>query len=263
MTTVQTPEEFLDLWDDECNFYVGADLIRFDLALPSAEQIVDTLRTSEQCKINFFEAQDDAETEDLRQRMRSAPLEQVIDLPFNLSHFHLNEFYPEGRFLADFQRQVMIPWRTLLSRLGLTFMRCYPIIFISGKNRSSQYHVDVSHVLAWQVHGTKTFHGFHEPAKYGPVDDVVHHRDKYVSPLPPEHIEPADVLSCEMQPGDLLWNQLLTPHWVTGSQDEIAVSINISHGGVQHMGQFCPREQALRQRWQEHPDEAWLVDERY
>jgi hypothetical protein len=50
---------------------------------------------------------------------------------------------------------------------------------------------------------------------------------------------------------------------VTGTDDEIAVSVNISHGGVQHQGRFCPNEQILRRRWQDHPDEAWLVDERY
>ena len=44
---------------------------------------------------------------------------------------------------------------------------------------------------------------------------------------------------------------------------DIAVSINISHGGLAYQGRFCPNEQVLRARWEEHPDEAWLVDERY
>ena len=39
------------------------------------------------------------------------------------------------------------------------------------------------------------------------------------------------------------------------------MSVNISHGGVQHGGLFCPNEQVLRRRWEDHPDEAWLVEQ--
>ncbi len=261
--TARTTEQFLAHWDDTRNFFLGPELICFDMELPPAEQIVDILRVDELCKINFFDTEDEQEAEALRERFGRLPLEQVIDLPFNLSHFDLNRFYGEGQFLADFQRQVMIPWRTFLSATGLTFMRCYPIIFISGKRRSSQYHVDISHVVAWQVHGTKTFNGFQDPEKYGPIQDVVDNGKKYRSSLPPDGIDPDDILACHMEPGDLLWNQLQTPHWVTGTADEIAVSVNISHGGVQYDGQFCPNERVLRRRWKEHPDEAWLIDERY
>ena len=70
------------------------------------------------------------------------------------------------------------------------------------------------------------------------------------------------MISYEMQSGALLWNQLLTPHWVEAS-DEIAVSVNISHGGVRYMGEFCDNEQVLRARWDKHPQEAWLTDLRY
>jgi hypothetical protein len=262
--TARTTEQFLQHWDDRRNFLLGPELISFAMQLPPAEQIVDILRTDEKVKINFFEAQDDDEAESLRQHFRTAPLEQVIDLPFNLSHFDLHHWYDSGRFLADFQRQVMIPWRTFLSAAGLTFMRCYPIIFISGKRRSSRYHADISHVLAWQTHGVKTFQGFKDPEKYAPIQDVVDNRASYGgSNLPPDGIESQDILAYRMEPGDILWNQLQTPHWVTGSNDEIAVSVNISHGGVQHQGRFCANEQVLRNRWKEHPDEAWLIDERY
>ena len=261
--TARTVEQFLAHWHDTRNFLLGPDLISFALQLPSAEQLVDILRTDDKSSINFFGATDESEAEALRQRFRTGPLEQVIDLPFNLAHFDLQRWFGTGQFLTDFQRQVMIPWRTFLSAAGLTFMRCYPIIFISGKRRSSRYHVDNSHVLAWQTHGVKTFHGFKDPEKYAPIQDVVDNRTAYASDLPPAGIVAADLLSYRMEPGALLWNQLQTPHWVTGTDDEIAVSINISHGGVQHQGQFCPNEQALRRRWKDHPAEAWLVDERY
>ena len=175
--------------------------------------------------------------------------------------FFLQNFYDPGSFLHEFQKKVMIPWRTFLSSTGLTWQRCYPIIFISGKGCSSTYHVDVSHVLAWQIHGTKVFKGFKDPAKYGPIQHVVDNRKEYLITLPPE-VDPNDVLTYRMEAGDLLWNQLLTPHWVTAGED-VAVSINISHGGISHQGDFCPNEQVLRKRWEDHPKEAWLADQRY
>ena len=261
--TARTTEQFLAYWHDTRNFLLGPELISFDMALPPAEQIVDILRADEKAKINFFETEDEEEAEALREHFRTAPLEQIIDLPFNLSHFDLNHWYGDGQFLGQFQRDVMIPWRTFLSAAGLTFMRSYPIIFISGKQRSSQYHVDNSHVVAWQTHGTKTFNGFKDPEKYAPIQDVVDKRDTYPSTLPPDGIDADDILAYRMEPGAVLWNQIKTPHWVTGSDDEIAVSVNISHGGVQYQGQFCPNEQVLRKRWEKHPEEAWLIDERY
>ena len=66
-----------------------------------------------------------------------------------------------------------------------------------------------------------------------------------------------------MQPGDLLWNQLLTPHWVTAGADKAAFSLNISHGGLRHRGEFLANEVPLRKRWQDHPEEAWVADLRY
>lgn len=260
--TARTQDDFLVLWNQTRNFLLGPELIEFKMDLPSAEEIVDILRQHPDTKLNAHKLEDEAAQADLIEKLRSAPLEQVVDLPFNISMFELHNFYGTGQFLQEFQQRVMIPWRTFLSRAGLTWQRCYPIIFISGKGCSSQFHADNSHVAAWQIHGTKAFHGFQDPDRYGSAQDIVDRREDYRSKRPPQH-DPADLLSYIMTPGDLLWNQLLTPHWVDAGTDDIAVSVNISHGGIQHQGQFCPNEQILRQRWEEHPSEAWLVDERY
>ncbi|MBT3345624.1 MAG: hypothetical protein HN712_18550 [Gemmatimonadetes bacterium] len=260
--TARRREEFLLLWNETRNFLLGRELIHFDLDFPSAEEIVDILRQHGDTKLSSNQLEDDAAEADLVDKLRNAPLEQVMDLPFNIATFELHNFYGPGQFLEEFQQRVMIPWRTFLSAAGLTWQRCYPIIFISGKGCSSQFHADNSHVMAWQIHGTKAFHGFQDPSKYGPIQRIVDERNQYRSRLPPEH-DPADLLSYFMEPGDMLWNQLLTPHWVDGGNDDIAVSVNISHGGIQHAGQFCPNEQVLRRRWEDHPEEAWLVDQRY
>ena len=180
---------------------------------------------------------------------------------FSLANFFLHNFYEPDGFLRDFQKDVMIPWRSFLSSMGLTWQRCYPIFFISGKNSSSTYHVDVSHVLAWQIHGVKVFNGFRDPENHAGVQHIVDNRNEYRVESPP-NFDPDLILTYRMNPGDILWNQLLTPHWVD-SEDEIAVSVNISHGGIAYHKTFCPNEQILRKRWEEHPDEAWLVDDRY
>jgi hypothetical protein len=174
----------------------------------------------------------------------------------------LQNFYGEGQFLKDFQRKVMIPWRSFLASNGFTWQRCYPIIFISGKHCHSSYHMDTSHVVAWQIWGVKYFNAFKNPYKYAPLDVAVNNRETLRRPYgPPDH-EPDDVLSYKMEKGDLLWNQILTPHWVPAG-DSVAVSVNISHGGISYGGKFCPNETALRKRWETHPGEAWLVDTRY
>lgn len=260
--TARSPEDFLHLWKETRNFLLGPELIQFDMEFPDAEQIVDILRKHPDAKLGSNRLDDEAAEADLVEKLRNAPLEQIVDLPFNIAMFELHNFYGEGQFLREFQERVMIPWRTFLASSGLTWQRAYPIIFISGKGCSSTYHVDISHVLAWQIHGTKTFHGFRDPNAYGPIQHVVDHRDEYPLKSPPDHA-PDDVLAYFMEPGAMLWNQLLTPHWVEGGRNDIAVSVNISHGGIQHAGQFCPNEQVLRKHWEDHPDEAWLIDQRY
>ena len=49
----------------------------------------------------------------------------------------------------------------------------------------------------------------------------------------------------DMPPGVVLFNQLLTPHWVQSPLDTVAFSINLSHGGLRRTGtnrQLCRNE---------------------
>jgi hypothetical protein len=259
--SARTPTDLLSVWNDRRNFLIGPELFSFDAELPSSEEIVDILRKHPDSRVQFLGMEDGAENNALIEKFKSAPLEQVIDLPFSLANFFLHSFYEPGAFLQNFQRDVMIPWRTFLSSTGLTWQRAYPIFFISGKNCSSTYHVDVSHVVAWQVHGVKVFNGFKDPEDQAAVQHIVDNRNEYRYEMPPG-ADPERVLTYRMEPGDILWNQLLTPHWVD-SENEIAVSINISHGGIAYRQEFCPNEQILRNRWVDHPADAWLVDKRY
>jgi hypothetical protein len=261
--TAETAQDFHKMWHQDVNYLLHPDLLSFDLELPSAEEIVDILRKDSDARVQFLSDELSAfEQNALAEEFKSAKMEKAADMSFSLAHFHLQNFYGAGKFLQDFQEKVMIPWRMFLTGLGFTWQRCYPIFFISGKGCSSTYHVDISHVLAWQVHGVKVFNGFKVPSNVLPVDKAVNERQGIVQNTPPDH-DGNDVLTYAMQPGEVLWNQLLTPHWVVAGDDDIAVSVNISHGGVRYAGEYCPREQALRKRWEINPEEAWLVDERY
>ena len=259
--TARTQEDFLDVWNDRRNFLIGPELVSFTNTLPSAEEVIDILRKDPDSRVQFMKTADGDEKNALIEKFKTAPLEQIVDLPFSLANFFLHNFYSPGSFLSDFQRDVMIPWRTFLSSTGLTWQRCYPIIFISGKKCSSTYHVDVSHVVAWQTHGVKVFNGFKDPEGHAAVQHIVNNRQDYRVEQIPE-FDPDLILAYRMEPGDLLWNQLLTPHWVT-AEDGIAISVNISHGGIAYQKAVCPNEQVLRAHWEDHPEEAWTVDERY
>ncbi len=259
----KTADDFRQLWNGERNFLIHSALFKFEMPLIPAEEVIDILRRDSEARIQFLDdSLSDAEQNNLVEKFKAAPIEKAVEMPISLAHFHLQNFYGAGQFLEHFQECVMILWRTFLSQLGFTWQRCYPIIFISGKGCSSTYHADSSHVLAWQVYGKKHFHGFLEPEKREPVQKLVEDRTG-VTRIDIPQIDPADILTYDMQPGDLLWNQLLTPHWVDAGEDEVAMSFNISHGGVAYRGEFCPNEQVLRQHWEKNPKSAWLVDERY
>jgi len=60
----------------------------------------------------------------------------------------------------------------------------------------------------------------------------------------PAELTDADALCFNMGPGDVLWNALLTPHWVEAG-DEVALSVNISHSGVRYHGRLFRFEQEL------------------
>jgi hypothetical protein len=261
--SAKSPAQFGDMWHRDVNFMLHPELIQFEMDMPSAYEMVDILRRDPEARVQFLSDElTEFEQNALAEEFKATKIETAAEMSFSLAHFFLRKFYGPGQFLHAFQEKVMIPWRTFLSGMGFTWQRCYPIIFISGKGCSSSYHADISHVLAWQVHGVKHFNGFKVPEQVLSTDKSVNERSAIRQISPPEH-RPEDVLSYAMHPGDLLWNQLLTPHWVVASDDEIAVSVNISHGGVMFSGQYCPREKALRKRWEIHPEEAWWVDERY
>ena len=54
-----------------------------------------------------------------------------------------------------------------------------------------------------------------------------------------------DTLCYDMPPGTVLWNAQLTPHWVSSAAERVAMSVNLSHGGLRLNGELYPFEQEL------------------
>ena len=193
--------------------------------------------------------------EDFARDFRSVPLEKAMEMPFKLAHFKLDYFFGRGQLLHGYPEGMMSPMQKFLGRAGYSWHRSYPIIFISGARTPGNYHADNSHVVACQLYGTKIFHSLKDPERWDPATDTA--QAAYKKQIKkPEGITEDDRLACEMKPGDALWVQILTPHWVdTGDDGQIAASTNISFGGLCLNGKLSRNGAILAEHWKTHPDE--------
>jgi hypothetical protein len=246
--------EFRKYWAGPRNFMLKGECKPFAFEMPPIDRVIAELRDDDEVNIGPGHAGRQLVSTDYRAEFRSMPTEKAMDRPFSIAHYHLSKFDAPGRFLHGFGANVLSQWKQAFIAAGFTFERCYPIIFISGRHCATNYHMDFSHVLAWQIYGTKHFCGLKDPDRWAPRDVRVNYKPSEF--VKPETQTDADALCYTMRPGDALWNVLLTPHWVNAGDDEIAMSINISHGGVRLNGKLSPNEQELETYRAEHPEKA-------
>ncbi|MDA0837659.1 MAG: hypothetical protein O3B01_10090 [Planctomycetota bacterium] len=252
-TVARTIPELQQLWSGRQNFLLADECVPFEYEPPPLEDIIDVLRKDDDSRIQCADNSVDAES--FRLEFQKAPLEKAMDMPFRLSNFRLHLFYGRGQLLEGFNDGVFLPWVKFLARAGFTWYRSYPIVFISGRRLPGNYHMDVSHVIAWQIHGTKVFNGFADPQQRTPVESVI--EPEFRKELrKPAGIAEEEVLSYSMGPGDVLWNQILTPHWVD-TKDEIGASINLSHGGLRLNGQLSMNGAPLERHYEENPEQRF------
>lgn len=241
--TISDWDGFRENWAGPRNFRIATAMLPLDFAFPALDRIVDEVRADAEASIKSGRK---ASKLDLKQdspdAFRLRPLAEVMDGPFALAHFDIGRFDRKGGFLDGFGEQVLDRWETLLRDNGYRWERAYPIIFISGKGSATNYHMDFSHVLAWQVYGTKRFCGLVDPDRWADRDVRVTYTPGQFEK--PSAIREEDSLCYDMRPNDKLWNVLLTPHWVEAG-DEAAMSINISMGGLRLNGALSPNEDEL------------------
>lgn len=238
--TIRTWHEFQAHWAGIHNFRMADECAPFDFEVPALDRIISELRDDEFTRITTGVRGKRSRLEDCSAEFRAKPINEAMAGPFALAHFKLSRFDAPGKFLHGFGQKVLGPWRAALTSAGFTFDRCYPIIFISGKNCATNYHMDLSHVVAWQVYGQKRFCGLQDPQRWAPYDLRMNCKGPAVAM--PDALTDADTLCYAMSPGAVVWNAMLTPHWVEAG-NEVAMSINFSHGGLRYRGQLCPHEQ--------------------
>jgi hypothetical protein len=255
--TVASPVDFEARWHTPPNFWLTPDAAggKFDFTFPSALEVLDVLRHDPRTRVTFLGETTEAERTALATHFTRQPVEEIATWPFRLVHFELFRHY--HGILRGFQETVMIPWRTNMASRGFSWQRCYPILFISTLGCSSTYHVDLSHGLVWQVEGRKIFRSHVRPDEVISASDAIRTMTGRVEVPPMDQRVAANVQVADMAAGDLLWSHCLTPHWVT-ADSPVAMSINISHGGLMRAGDIAMREQVLREHWDRNPSEAWL-----
>jgi hypothetical protein len=234
--------EFRRRWGGVSNFLLGGGCAPFAYRLPPLERIVEELRADPEARITSGRKSDRLDLADVAAEFRGLPVAEAMRRPFALAHFQLARFDAPGRCLHGFTAAVLNRWQEALRAAGFTWERCYPIVFISGIGCATNYHMDFSQVLAWQVYGTKRFCGLREPERWAPREVRVNYRPEGF--VRPAALTMADAECFDMRPGDLLWNTLLTPHWVEAG-GEVAMSINLSHGGLRLHGELCAHEAEL------------------
>ena len=259
--TAATAAELRGLWAGARNALLAGECAPFAWRAPPVADIVDRLRRDDDVRLRDLspERPDSPYYREDRfiDRFRALSLERVMETPFGLSHFALTNFTSRGDLFAGLWAEVMEPWQAFLARAGFSWHRCYPIVFISGAGVPGRYHMDVSHVVAWQLHGTKVFNGLLDPHRWAPLERAVD-PDWRAGMVKPAGLGEADVLSYVMPPGAVLWNQPLTPHWVdAGDADQVAASLNLSHGGLRLDGALSPAGRALDRYYSQHPDQRF------
>lgn len=239
---ISTWLEFQKEWSGVVNFLMTKECIPFQFSLPSPAEVIEQIRNDPDARITAGTSGTQLDLQSIADAFRAKPIGEVLHSKFTMAHFKLSNFYGQGQLFEGFEEKVMSPWKKKLTESGFTWDRCYPILFISGPGCSTNYHMDQSHVLAWQIHGTKIFNSLQNPESRSPLDErlkSVEYGNKKT--IKPEDLKDSEVLSYTMNPGTVLWNAFLTPHWVEASNG-LSYSINISHGGLRWNGQLCQNE---------------------
>jgi len=250
---VTTWAQFQQRWGGPHNFLMGGACVPMSFEFPAIDRIVDEMRQEHDAQIGTGKVGDRLLKDEYAGTFRAMPIEKAMDSGFSLAHFKLGCFDAPERFLHGFKDRVLTPWQEALAEAGYTWDRCYPIIFISGKRCATNYHMDYSHVMAWQIHGTKRFCGLNDPDRWAPAAMRLNYKPYEFAK--PTVLTERDAMCFTMRPGDALWNVLLTPHWVEAS-DEVAMSVNISHGGLRLRGALSPNEAELVEHRKNEPGAA-------
>ena len=244
VASVNTWEEFRHQWSSRQNFILGKQVFPFEFDPPPLESVVDAVRRSSNARILKGKKADAITLKEFYPEFLNLPVDQAAHSPVQLSHFELLEFTGPGGIFQGMEK-IFEQWYASLKDRGFTWGQSQRAFFLSGPNCHTNYHFDSSYVLAWQLVGRKRFCWLKDPERWCPRA-ARRDADLYDRMARPAGISEDDVIEWEMNPGDVLWNVMLTPHWVY-SLDETSYSINITHFSLACDGQLSPIDVELQQ----------------
>jgi len=233
--TATTWERFQVLWGGTQNILMGGEVFPYSFRFPPLEELLEALRRDEKVRITRGTVGDRLDFTDVSAEFRARPIEEALRAPYQIAHGSLARLWGPGQVLEGLDR-IVAGWERTLAEHEFTWLRMNPILFYSGPGTQTNYHLDRSFVLAWQVLGTKRFCWLKDPERWCPAE-VRQHLEDASRIVRPDGIGPDDEIRVEMHPGDVLWNVVGTPHWV-GAADEPTYSVNIAHWDLRHRGRL-------------------------
>lgn len=163
------------------------------------------------------------------ERIRALPVAAAAREPnLHISLFNLDQLRQPGGALEQFDREVFAPFEKLWLEQGIRWEGKFrPVMFITGSESATNYHIDPMPTLPLNLFGKKRFHGLKRPDYWCPqsVKDEILASGMKKWPVRPEAIEEADCLVHDNAPGDLVWIPVHTPHWVDAGTFSATITI--------------------------------------
>ncbi len=250
--TITDWQQFRQHWGGLHNFLLDGDLIAdFNYPLPPLERIIEDVRTAPGAFVRSGLKGDAFDLIDIKTDFCKLPLTEALHSRFVLAHFRLHPTLSgKGQVFEGIDKRWVEPWRQKLRAHGFEFDSVFAILFASGPNSASNYHLDYTHQLAWQRYGAKHFSGLRDPNRWTTLEQ--RGRCELKGTVKPAGITANDVYSIEQPPGSVLWNAQTTPHWVE-TFGECAVTLTLVHDQLRMDGRLCPHAEEC-DRWREQHD---------
>ena len=247
--TITTWDGFRQNWSGLHNFMMGGDLTReFHYEMPPIERVIDEVRKAPRSIVRSGVKAAEFDLTDIKSKFVGLPLAEAMRSRFILAHFRLHpDLTGKGQVFEGLEEQWVEPWRRKLKEEGFEFDNVFVILFASGPNSASNYHMDYTHQLAWQRQGTKHFIGLKDPDRWTTAEQ--RGRCELQGMVRPAAIQPPDTYTVVQPPGSVLWNAHTTPHWVE-THDGCAATLTLVHDKLRLHGKLCPHAEAAG-RWRE------------
>ncbi len=210
--------------------------------VPSMEELIERVRADDHTLFRTGEKKPTFDVTGIPDA-KTMPVHKLLQRPFVMANFELaRKLCDKGEIFEGLEERWVQPWRQKLISQGFTFDKVFSIIFASGANSASNYHWDFTHQMAWQIIGTKHFHGLSDPDRW--TNEKLRCDTVLKDMARPEEVTDADTYTIAQPPGTVLWNAITTPHWVE-TFDTPAATLTLVHTNLRLHGKLCPHGEEL------------------